>query len=106
MSNSSGDIHLYVNNEGATRNWIMFNVVGQGDNTFGIGTHVDLAIGATWQTRELLAGGNSYKSQNEMKLHFGLDAATSIDQLIVMVASAKSMWDLDLNAYEQSAWLA
>jgi len=83
VSNSQGDVHLYINHEGEMHNWIRFDVRGQGENLDGIGALVDLRLGTTWQLREVLAGSNSYKSQNEMKLHFGMYTATAADEVVV-----------------------
>lgn len=77
------NLRLYINNEGQTRNWSRLRVVGQGKNHFGVGVQVDLRTGTIWQMREVHNGAN-YKSQNEFVLHFGLDTATIVDEMLVM----------------------
>lgn len=76
-------IRLFINNEGASRRWVKFNVVGRGANTFGVGANVEVVAGGVTQLREVFAGHN-YKSSNEMTLHFGMDAALMIDEINIM----------------------
>ena len=42
---------------------------------------MDLRLGSDWFMREVVAGCN-YKSQNDLNLHFGLDTATVIDEMV------------------------
>jgi hypothetical protein len=67
------------------RNWIKIKLVGTKSNRSGIGSKV--MVTATTipeaerplvQTEELRSGG-SYFSQNDMRLHFGLDQAKRVD---------------------------
>ncbi|USN98127.1 MAG: CRTAC1 family protein [Phycisphaeraceae bacterium] len=74
-------VRLYINNEGSTRHWAKFNVVGQGHNTFGIGTRIRVQTDVS-QIREMRAGHN-YKAQETTTLHFGLADATSMQQIDV-----------------------
>ena len=67
------------------RNWIKIKLVGTKSNRSGIGSRVIVtakmepdAIKALQQTDELRSGG-SYFSQNDLRLHFGLDQATKAD---------------------------
>ncbi len=84
VPNLGEQLILYINHEGENNNWIKFDVVGEGANTNGIGTVVTINNGGNDLIREVFAGGNSYKSQNELLLQFGLGANTtagSIDAL-------------------------
>lgn len=83
VENDDGPLRLYVNHEGQMRSWARFNVIGEAGNTHGVGAIVRVRAGATWQMREVLAGGNGYKSQNELTLHFGLSDAALVDEMIV-----------------------
>ncbi len=76
-------VKLFINQEGIKRNWIRFRVVGDAPNHFAIGSNIELRTGEQWQWRELHAGGNNYKSQNELVFHFGVDEAEIVDELIV-----------------------
>ncbi len=80
VQNYDSNTLLFVNNEGETRNWVKFDVVGQGDNLFAIGANVKIRLGSIWYGREIFAG-SSYKSQNDLKVHFGLNDATQIDEV-------------------------
>ncbi|MGZ3884890.1 MAG: FG-GAP-like repeat-containing protein, partial [Bacteroidia bacterium] len=78
---------LYRNDTVAlSRNWINFNFTGTVSNTSAIGTIIKLkaVINSVpvWQLREVNAQ-NSFQSQNDLRVHFGLDKATVVDSVIV-----------------------
>lgn len=77
------NVQLFINYEGNTRNWMRFNVVGHDGNTRAIGANIDLRVGDTWHWREIYAGGNNFKSQNEMVFHFGLNDTETADEIVV-----------------------
>lgn len=83
VSDSPGRVLLYVNHEGERRDWVRFRVVGDGLNTFAIGAKVEILAGATSQMREVHAGGNGFKGQNELTLHFGLGHHKVVDEVLV-----------------------
>jgi hypothetical protein len=67
------------------RNWIKIKLVGTKSNRSGIGSRVIVtsmptpeALKPLQQTDELRSGG-SYFSQNDLRLHFGLDQAAKAD---------------------------
>jgi hypothetical protein len=69
------------------RNWIKIKLVGVKSNRTGIGTRVIVTAktipGATKplvQMDELRSGG-SYFSQNDMRMHFGLENATKVEMV-------------------------
>jgi hypothetical protein len=69
------------------RNWIKIKLVGVKSNRTGIGTRVLVTAktvpGATKplvQMDELRSGG-SYFSQNDMRMHFGLEQATKVEMV-------------------------
>ncbi|HRP63527.1 MAG TPA: FG-GAP-like repeat-containing protein [Phycisphaerales bacterium] len=80
------NVQLFINNEGKTRNWIRFNMdstgVGAGGNRHGIGGNIDLRIGKQWQWREIYAGGNNFKAQNELVYHFGVGNALYAEEIV------------------------
>ncbi len=80
---TTGRIHLFINHEGQRRRWIKFNVIGQGQNVFGVGTQVDIRTGVTWRMREVIAG-SAFKSQDDLTLHFGLADATMVDEIRIV----------------------
>ena len=57
-------------------------LTGKGGNTDAIGALVTARAGSTTGTR-LIQSAASYLSQHDMRLHFGLGAATEIDSLDV-----------------------
>ncbi len=75
-------IRLFVNQEGQTRQWIKFDVVGQGANLLAVGAHVAVRTGSTWQHRQIIAGGNTFKSQNELAVSVGLNIANTADEVV------------------------
>jgi hypothetical protein len=69
------------------RNWIKIKLVGVKSNRSGIGTRVIVtaktvpdAIKPLVQMDELRSGG-SYFSQNDLRMHFGLDQARKVDMV-------------------------
>ncbi len=82
VNNLGVNVELFINYEGQTRNWIKYRMIGQGTNIFAVGGNVDTRTGSTWRFREILAGGNGYKGQNELTLHVGLNDATIIDEVV------------------------
>jgi len=77
------------------RNWIKLLLVGTKSNRSGIGARV--TVTATTTSQEMtgigkqplkqldeLRSGGSYYSQNDLRLHFGLDQATSVDLVEIL----------------------
>jgi enediyne biosynthesis protein E4 len=64
------------------KHWITVKLKGRKSNHDGIGARVQVVSGAGKQTAERVAG-SGYLSQDDGRLHFGLGAANSIDQLVV-----------------------
>ena len=93
---NDGDIDIVVNCINAppqllrcdstlNRNWIKIKLVGTKSNRSGIGSRVTVTASTTpgaerplVQMEELRSGG-SYFSQNDLRLHFGLDQAKLVD---------------------------
>lgn len=78
---------LFRNDELAEgRHWIAFTLTGTVSNRSAIGAkiRVKATIGgqSLWQIREIL-DHNSFQSQNDLRQHFGLDQATTIDSVEV-----------------------
>ena len=66
----------------AGRHWVGFELAGTKSNRLAIGAKLKLVAGGMTQTDEIHSGG-SYLSQNDLRVHFGLGNATSIDVLEV-----------------------
>jgi hypothetical protein len=64
----------------AENHWIGLELQGTKSNRLALGAEVRVTAGVVTQTDEVRSGG-SYLSQNDLRLHFGLDSAKTIDAL-------------------------
>ncbi|MGA8940063.1 MAG: CRTAC1 family protein, partial [Acidobacteriaceae bacterium] len=87
------------------RNWIKIKLVGVKSNRSGIGSKLIVtaqnkpdAPKPLTQTDELRSGG-SYFSQNDLRMHFGLDQAKKVDMVEIRWLSGQvdQIKDLDVN---------
>ena len=87
-----GDIDgapMILRNHGVPgRHWVSFELAGTKSNRLAIGARIKVIAGGMTQTDEVHSGG-SYLSQNDLRLHFGLNAATKIDRVEVLWPSGK-----------------
>jgi len=60
--------------------WVSFELAGSKSNRFALGARVKLTAGGMTQTADVRSGG-SYLSQSDVRVHFGLAAATKIDSV-------------------------
>jgi enediyne biosynthesis protein E4 len=90
---NDGDVDIVVNdldstpqllrNDGGNKNnWILVKTIGTKSNRNGVGAKVKVASGDLTQLDEVRSGG-SYISQNDLRLHFGLEKRTSVDLIQV-----------------------
>jgi enediyne biosynthesis protein E4 len=90
---NNGKVGAFVVNLGAkatlvknvsigTGHWIAIKLVGTKSNRDGIGARVEIIAAGKRQTAERVAS-SGYLSQNDGRLHFGLGAAASVDQITV-----------------------
>ena len=90
---NDGDVDVLVNNVHDApdlfrldvvpgRHWLTVKLVGTESNRSAIGARVRCTAGGLTQVDEV-RGGGSYISQNDLRLHFGLGAATAVDRLQV-----------------------
>jgi hypothetical protein len=82
------------------RHWITFELAGTKSNRMAIGARLKLVAGGMTQTEEIHSGG-SYLSQNDMRVHFGIGAATKIESLEIRWPSGKidAVKDLDADKF-------
>jgi hypothetical protein len=73
---------LLRNDGGSKNNWILVKTIGTRSNHNGIGAKVKVVSGDLIQLDEVRSGG-SYISQNDLRLHFGLEKRTSVDLIQV-----------------------
>ena len=77
------DTPTVLRNDGDnTSQWLAVKLIGTHCNRDAIGTRVTIVSGGLTQMREVKSG-SGYLSQNDLRLHFGLGAAVSVDVLTV-----------------------
>jgi hypothetical protein len=90
---NDGDIDVVINNvhdapdlfrldSGPGRHWVMVKLVGTKSNRSAIGARIAVTSGGATQVDEV-RGGGSYYSQNDLRVHFGLGDAATVDRLEV-----------------------
>jgi hypothetical protein len=73
-----------LKNQGARAgNWIMIRAKGKKSNSFGLGATVTLQTAAGKQIKEI-TNVASYLSSNDIRLHFGVGAATIVQRIEVL----------------------
>jgi enediyne biosynthesis protein E4 len=87
--NNMNDSPSLLKNFGERKNWIEIKTRGRQSNRDGIGARVIVATGELKQMDEVRSGG-SYISQNDLRLHFGIGAATKIDSVEIRWPSGKA----------------
>ena len=100
---SDGDLDLYVNNytnlpgnprpnrlyrnEGNGNAWLEVRLSGTTSNRSAVGAVIRVKatiFGApVWQMRDVVAGPTSFEFQRELRAHFGMGDASSVDSLVV-----------------------
>ncbi len=71
-----------LQNRGDDRHWISFELEGTTSNRDAVGARLRARTGEDWQTR-VVATGSGYLSGNSLRQHFGLGAASKIDELVI-----------------------
>jgi len=79
---ANGGAPRLLRNEGSTHSWLRFKLQGTSSNRNGIGARVKVHSQDRVQ-HKLLKAGNSYCSQSELRLCFGLGEAKRVDQVEV-----------------------
>ena len=88
VSDIDGPAMILHNNGVPGRHWVSFELAGTKSNRLAIGARVTITAGGMTQTDEVRSGG-SYLSQSDLRVHFGLGTATSIDALEIRWPSGK-----------------
>ena len=78
ISNMNAAPMLLVNDVRNGNHWIAFHTVGSKSNRDGIGAKITVKAGARTLVDEVRSG-SSYISQSDLRVHFGLGAATKIN---------------------------
>ncbi|HEX7087599.1 MAG TPA: CRTAC1 family protein [Vicinamibacterales bacterium] len=73
---------VFLTTATAGHHWVLLHLTGTKSNRSAIGARVRVVTGDVTQIGEV-QGGGSYLSQNDLRLHFGLGAATRVDRVEV-----------------------
>ena len=78
---------MLLRNRGVSgRHWISFELAGTKSNRLALGAKLKITAGKMTQTEEVHSGG-SYLSQNDLRVHFGLGSAASVDSVEIRWSS-------------------
>ena len=95
---NGGASPLLLRNQGGTGNhFASFRLVGTRSNRDALGARVRLIAGGVTQLKEIAAGG-SYLSHSDLRAHFGLGAATTVESLEITWPSGARQRFTDLPA--------
>ena len=97
---NDGALEVLINNQGerptllkqASRppgNWVLLALEGTRSNRSAIGARVRITAGGVSQAAEVRSGG-AYISQSDLRLHFGLGEATTIDRVEIRWPGGRS----------------
>jgi hypothetical protein len=78
VSNMNAVPSLLVNQVRNANHWIAIRTVGTKSNRDGIGARIRVKVGARILVNEVRSG-SSYISSSDMRVHFGLGAATKVE---------------------------
>ena len=82
INNLDGAVQLLRNDGGSANNAVIIKTVGVKSNRGGVGARVRVVSGDLAQVGEVRSG-DSYLSQSDLRLHFGLERRTRIDLIEV-----------------------
>ena len=82
INNLDGAAQVLRNDGGNTSNSVLIKTVGVKSNRDGIGARLKVVSGDLTQVDEVRSG-DSYISQSDLRLHFGLEKKTKIDLIEV-----------------------
>jgi len=84
-------------NRGVPGNWALVKLRGTTSNRSAIGARVTARAAGRTQIREVKSGG-SYLSQSDLRVHFGLGDATSVDELTIRWPSGRVQTERNVKA--------
>jgi hypothetical protein len=82
INNLDGAAQLLRNDGGNANNSVLIKTIGAKSNRNGIGARVSVVSGDVKQVEEVYSGG-TYISQNDLRLHFGLEKQSKVDLIEV-----------------------
>jgi hypothetical protein len=80
IENIDGPPLILRNTTMNANHWVSFQLFGKKGNRLAIGAKVKIFAGQQIQTAEVRSGG-SYLSQNDLRVHFGLAGAKTVDRV-------------------------
>ncbi|HEY4899594.1 MAG TPA: CRTAC1 family protein [Terriglobales bacterium] len=95
--NVNGPPSILINDSKNSNHRVMFKLVGTTSNRAAIGARVTITTGGITQLREV-KGGNSYISQSDLRLHFGLGKENRIAKIEIRWPNGKTEELKDLAA--------
>jgi hypothetical protein len=92
---------LLKNQTTSQYSWIAFKLEGRGCNRDAIGTKVEIDQGGKKQM-DTARNGDSYISRNDPRVHFGLEACTAVDRVVITWPCGKIqvLNDLRVNQFQ------
>ena len=88
---------LLINRTATNNHAVMFRLIGSKSNRAAIGAKVTVTAGSLVESAEV-RGGSSYLSQNDLRLHFGLELQTTINKVEISWPSGRKEEYLSLPA--------
>jgi len=88
VMNLNGHGKLLRNNQGNQNNWIILNLIGKTSNRDAVGARIKLVSGDKVQTAQKKST-TGYLSQNDSRVHFGLQKNDKIDSIEIKWPSGK-----------------
>lgn len=82
VMNMSAPVSLLRNDLSAERHWVRFRLQGTRSNHSAIGALITIKAGETSQSRAVMSQ-SSYVSHNDLRVHFGLGQAATVDSILV-----------------------
>jgi hypothetical protein len=88
VANQRGPLLLYRNTVTPANKWIEFALEGTKSNRSAIGAQVTVRWNGQEQVQQV-SGGSGFAAQNERRLHFGLGANPTIEEITIQWPSGK-----------------
>ena len=82
VMNMSSPVSLLRNDLSAERHWVRFRLQGTRSNHSAIGAMITIKTGESSQSRAVMSQ-SSYVSHNDLRVHFGLGQAATVDSIFV-----------------------
>jgi len=95
--NQNGPPSVFLNDTRNSNHRVLFKLEGKESNRAGIGARVSVTAGGVTQMAEV-KGGNSYLSQSDLRLHFGLGKEAKMSKVEIIWPNGKKEELKDVDA--------